>query len=62
MDIFPEVNLLFGTHEIDQLYDLVYEAKTKGERIVSRIRQCALCAEVSDCQRGGRDLFHNFSL
>ncbi len=35
MDIFPEVNLLFGTHEIDQLYDLVYEALTSKERIVS---------------------------
>ena len=35
MDIFPEVNLLFGTHEIDQLYDLIYEAKTSNERIVS---------------------------
>ena len=35
MDIFPEVNLLFGTHEIDQLYDLIYEALTSKERIVS---------------------------
>lgn len=35
MDIFPEVNLLFGTHEIDQLYDLVYETLVSKERIVS---------------------------
>ncbi len=35
MDTFPEVNLLFGTHEIAQLLDLVYECLTTGERIVS---------------------------
>ena len=35
MDTFPEVNLLFGTHEIDQLYDLVYETLVSKERIVS---------------------------
>ena len=35
MDVFPEVNLFLGTHEIDQLYDLVYQAITTKERIVS---------------------------
>ena len=35
MTTFPEANLFFGTHEIDQLYDLVYQALTKEERIVS---------------------------
>lgn len=35
MTTFPEVNLFFGTHEIDQLYDLVYQALTTNERIVS---------------------------
>ena len=32
---FPEVNLFFGTHEIYQLYDLIYETLTKGERVIS---------------------------
>ena len=32
---FPEVNLLFGTHEIYQLYDLIYETLTSKERVVS---------------------------
>ena len=35
MTTFPEVNLFFGTHEIDQLYDLVYQALTTDQRIVS---------------------------
>ena len=35
MTTFPEVNLFFGTHEIDQLYDLVYQALTADQRIVS---------------------------
>ena len=35
MTTFPEVNLFFGTHEIDQLYDLVYQSLTTNERIVS---------------------------
>ena len=35
MDTFPEVNLFFGTHEIHQLYDLIYEVLTKEERVVS---------------------------
>ena len=32
---FPEVNLFFGTHEIYQLYDLLYDTLTKGERVIS---------------------------
>ena len=35
MDTFPEVNLLFGTHEIAKLLDLIYDTLTTGERIVS---------------------------
>ena len=35
MDVFPEVNLYLGTHEIDQLYNLVYQAIATKERIVS---------------------------
>ena len=32
---FPEVNLYFGTHEIDQLLDLIYEVYTKDIRLIS---------------------------
>ena len=35
MDTFKEVNLLFGTHEIGNLYTLLYECLTTHERIVS---------------------------
>ena len=31
---FPEVNLFFGTHEIGQLYNLLFEVQTTKERIV----------------------------
>lgn len=34
-DKFPEVNLYFGTHEIDQLLDLVYETYTSDIRLIS---------------------------
>ena len=32
---FPEVNLYFGTHEIDQLLDLIYEVYTNDIRLIS---------------------------
>ena len=32
---FPEVNLYFGTHEIDQLLDLIYEVYTSDIRLIS---------------------------
>ena len=32
---FPEVNLCFGTHEIDQLLDLIYEVYTQNIRLIS---------------------------
>ena len=35
MDTFSEVNLYFGTHEIAQLYSLIYEVKTTKERVVA---------------------------
>ena len=35
MDTFPEVNLYFGTHEIANLYSLIYETKTSQERVIS---------------------------
>ena len=35
METFTEVNLYFGTHEIAQLYSLVYDVRTTKERIVA---------------------------
>ena len=35
IETFTEVNLYFGTHEIAQLYSLVYEARTSKERVVA---------------------------
>ena len=32
---FPEVNLYFGTHEIDQLLDLIYEVYTYDVRLIA---------------------------
>ena len=35
MDTYKEVNLFFGTHEIPELYNLIYQCLTTGERIVA---------------------------
>ena len=35
MNKFPEVNLYFGTHEIDQLLDLIYEAYNNDIRLIA---------------------------
>ena len=35
MNTFKEVNLFFGTHEIAELYNLLYQCLTTGERIVA---------------------------
>jgi len=51
MDTFPEVNLFFGTHEIAQLLDLVYEAITSKERIVSiESKQGEVVEFIPDCR------------
>ena len=51
MDTFPEVNLFFGTHEIAQLLDLIYESLTTGERIVSiESKQGEVVEFVNDCR------------
>lgn len=51
MDTFPEVNLLFGTHEIAQLLDLVYEVLTSGERVVSiESKQGEVVEFKNDCR------------
>lgn len=51
MDTFPEVNLFFGTHEIAQLLDLIYETYTSDERIVSiESKQGEVVEFVPDCR------------
>ena len=51
MDTFPEVNLFFGTHEIGQLLDLVYEVITKEERIISiESKQGEVVEFIPDCR------------
>ena len=35
MDTYKEVNLFFGTHEIPELYNLIYQCLTTGERIIA---------------------------
>ena len=51
MTTFPEINLFFGTHEIDQLYDLIYQALTKEERIVSiESKQGEVVEFIPDCR------------
>ncbi len=51
MDMFPEVNLFFGTHEIGQLLDLVYETITTHERVVSiESKQGEVVEFVPDCR------------
>ena len=50
-DTFPEVNLFFGTHEIAQLLDLIYESITTGDRIVSiESKQGDVVEFVPDCR------------
>ena len=51
LDTFPEVNLFFGTHEISQLLDLIYETMTSGDRIVSiESKQGEVVEFVPDCR------------
>lgn len=51
LDTFPEVNLFFGTHEISQLLDLIYETEVSGDRIVSiESKQGEVVEFVPDCR------------
>ena len=60
MDTFPEVNLFFGTHEIAQLLDLVYETLTAGERIVSiESKQGEVVEFTNDCRNNHYKAFVN---
>ncbi len=35
LDVYKEVNLFFGTHEISELYSLLYTCLTKQERVIA---------------------------
>ena len=60
IDTFPEVNLFFGTHEIAQLLDLVYETLTTGERIVSiESKQGEVVEFTNDCRSNHYKAFVN---
>ena len=60
MDTFPEVNLFFGTHEIAQLLDLIYETLITGERIVSiESKQGEVVEFTNDCRNNHYKAFVN---
>ena len=60
MKMFPDVNLFFGTHEIGQLLDLVYEARTTKERIVAiESKQGEVVEFTSDCRNNHYKAFVN---
>ncbi|MBR0440205.1 MAG: tRNA (N6-isopentenyl adenosine(37)-C2)-methylthiotransferase MiaB [Bacilli bacterium] len=51
MDTFPEVNLFFGTHEIAQLLDLIYDCYSSNERIVAiESKQGEVVEFIPDCR------------
>lgn len=54
MDIFKEVNLYFGTHEIPQLYELVYEARTSGEIVVAVESKPGEVVEIKPASRSNQ--------
>ena len=54
LDTFPEVNLYFGTHEIYQLIDLIYEVITKKERVVSIESKQGEVIEDLPCTRNNK--------
>ena len=60
MNTFPEVNLFFGTHEIGQLLDLIYDAITTNERIVSiESKQGEVVEFIPDCRNNHYKAFVN---
>lgn len=51
MNTFPEVNLFFGTHEIAQLLDLIYDCYSSNERIVAiESKQGEVVEFIPDCR------------
>ena len=51
MDTFKEVNLYFGTHEIPELYSLIYQAKTSEQTIVAIESKPGEVVEVKPTKR-----------
>ena len=51
MDTFKEVNLYFGTHEIPELYSLIYQAKNEDKIIVAIESKPGEVVEVKPAKR-----------
>ena len=60
LDTYPEVNLVFGTHEIPNLYDLLLESIQTGQRIVSvESKQGEVVEELPVCRKQTYKAFVN---
>ena len=51
MDTFKEVNLYFGTHEIPELYSLIYQVKTEDKTVVAIESKPGEVIEVKPARR-----------
>ena len=51
MDIFKEVNLYFGTHEIPELYSLIYQVKTEDKTVVAIESKPGEVVEIKPARR-----------
>ena len=51
MDTFKEVNLYFGTHEIPELYSLIYQAKTSEQIVVAIESKPGEVVEIKPARR-----------
>ena len=51
MDTFKEVNLFFGTHEIPELYSLLYQAKTSEQIVVAIESKPGEVVEIESARR-----------
>ena len=51
MDIFKEVNLYFGTHEIPELYSLIYQVKTEDKTVVAIESKPGEVVEIEQARR-----------
>ena len=60
MQMFPEVNLYFGTHEIPSLYDLLLDTIKSNERIVSvESKQGEVVEELPVCRNNSYKAYVN---
>ena len=51
MDTFKEVNLYFGTHEIPELYSLIYQVKTEEKTVVAIESKPGEVVEIAPTRR-----------